>query len=224
MFGDNVYNLISPIGGDLNATVPASAASSWHSNMISFLTYIKANLLPGKLLIINTDDWVNNDYLNLVDGEMCENFVTGYYNPNNMSLLLDEIAQASATGKIIWCAPLTNETDPKGVTNTLIIYCYTAFLCAVNGSQTYLSFNDWQSPDGSYGYYPILNTVNIGISQGSYYYSQNVYMRDFTDGLVLFNPSANSYNVNLGGNYQLLNGTAVSNIVLDPWSGEILSS
>lgn len=231
VFADDVHNLITATGfsaGDFNATVPASVISSWHSDMISFLTYIETHLLPGKLLIINSDDWTNNDYLNLVNGEMDEGFAhatwhgAGNYSPN-ISSILNEIAQASSYGKIVWCASGTKETDQTNVTNTLI-YCYAAFLCAINGSQTYLSFNNWQSPDGSQGYYPIMNTIAIGNAEGSYYYNQNVFMRDFTGGKVLFNPSGNSYNVNLGGNYHLLNGTIVSNIVLDPWNGEILLS
>jgi hypothetical protein len=225
VFADDVWNVMRP--SDFNATIPASAVSSWHSNMISFLQYIKANLPSGKLLIINTDEWATHDYLNIADGKMDEGFAhanwegAGVYD-NRIPQILDALARDSATRKIVWCASGTTETGPTKVTNT-VKYCYAAFLCAVNGSQAYLGFNNWLSPDGSHGYYPILS-INIGMAQGSYYYSQNVFMRDFTHGKALLNPSGNSYNVNLGGNYRLLNGTAVSNIILGPWGGEVLSS
>ena len=64
--------------------------------------------------------------------------------------------------------------------------------------------------------------VDIGIPTGSYYASQNVYMRNFSSGKVLFNPSAGSHNIILGQNYYLTNGTRISTITLDPWSGEIV--
>jgi hypothetical protein len=93
---------------------------------------------------------------------------------------------------------------------------------ALNGSQAYFSF-DVGNEDGANGYYSIMDT-NIGTAIGAYYASQNVYMRNFTGGMVLLNPSSTSYNVILPNNYQLLNGTVVSSVVLAPWTGEILLS
>jgi hypothetical protein len=64
--------------------------------------------------------------------------------------------------------------------------------------------------------------TQIGSSTGAYYPSQNVYMRDFTGGKVLFNPTGNSNTINLGGTYKTVGGSTVSSVTLSAYSGEIL--
>jgi hypothetical protein len=234
VFADDCWNAMFAYRlSELNGTVPDSAVSQWHQNMIGFLQYIKANLIPGKLLIINTDEWQTHDYLNVADGKMDEGFAHASWQDfsqfdSRIPQILDNIARDSATGKIVWCfsdavIPSNPNATVLSQVNATVKYCYAAFLLALNGSQACLSFDSWWSNDGSNGYYPIMDT-NIGQATGAYYASQNVYMRNFTGGKVLLNPSGNSYNVNLGRNYQLLNGTVVPSIVLDAWSGEILLS
>ncbi len=63
--------------------------------------------------------------------------------------------------------------------------------------------------------------TRIGSPVGAYYQSQNVYMRDFSGGKVVSNPTGGSYTVNLGGNYKLLDGTTVSSVTLAAYSAEI---
>ena len=83
-------------------------------------------------------------------------------------------------------------------------------------------FNDWFSFDGSHGYYPIMDT-SIGSPTGATYQSQNVYMRDFTGGKVLLNPSDIQHTVgDLGGVFDDLAGQSVTSVTLAPHSGEIL--
>jgi hypothetical protein len=207
---------------------PADIAR-WHTDTIGFLQYVKANLLPGKIIVINSDDWNSIDYLNVVDGMSIEGFAHATWEtPDQHSFgtfMLDFISQASATGKIVW--PLAGTAIPSGTSTAAVAkvvkFCYAAYLLALNGPQMHWGFNNWGSPDGSRGYYPILDT-DIGQVTGAYYSSQNVYMRDFTGGKVLLNPSSSSRSVNLGSSYKLLDGTVVSSIVLGAWSGEILLS
>lgn len=61
----------------------------------------------------------------------------------------------------------------------------------------------------------------IGSPTDTYYQSQHVYMRDFTNGLALVNPSANaSYTVTLSGTHHDLYGHAVGNqVTMPPASG-----
>jgi hypothetical protein len=47
-------------------------------------------------------------------------------------------------------------------------------------------------------------------------------MRDFTNGKVLFNPSANSYTINLGSTYYL-NGSPITSLWVAAYSGYILT-
>jgi hypothetical protein len=92
----------------------------------------------------------------------------------------------------------------------------------MSGTQTYWSFNNYDSSDGSKGYYAIMDT-DIGQATGSYYQSQNVYMRIFTKGMVLFNPSGTSYTVTLPQSYKL-NGVTITSLTLSAYSAEILTT
>lgn len=243
---DNVFDQIAARAGDLmdastgasitsSDITPNSAAVNWHSGVISFLQYVKGNVVSGKIVVVNTDDYFGNTYLNVVDGEMAEGWVYATWVPLNYfdtlkswdSLYpmdyIDAMAAASAAGKIY----IAESSTPTGDTNLIAQtanYCYYAALLGLNGANCYFGFKV-----GSYTYSSAINYMpdtsassKLGSPSGSYYLSQNVYMRNFADGLVLFNPSDNSYNVNLGGNYHLVNGTAVSSINLGAWSGVVL--
>ena len=227
VFADDCWDTVSS-PQPLNGTIPASLVSEWHQDMLSYLQYIKANLLPGKIVVIN--DALDTDFLNAVDGEMYEGFAHASFqdlNTYGSSILgaLSGLPQDEATGKIVWCAsgaeiPSNPNSTMLGQLAETVKYCYSAFLLTLNGSQAYFSF-DVNNDDGANGYYSIMD-ANIGQPTGAYYSSQNVYMRDFTGGKVLLNPSGSSYNINLGSNYELLNGTTVSSVALAPWTGEIL--
>ncbi|HEX9412142.1 MAG TPA: hypothetical protein VF916_01435 [Ktedonobacterales bacterium] len=66
--------------------------------------------------------------------------------------------------------------------------------------------------------------AQIGSPTGAYYQSQSVYMRNFTNGVALVNPSAStSYTVTLAGSHHDLYGHAVgSQVTLPPASGLVL--
>jgi hypothetical protein len=64
--------------------------------------------------------------------------------------------------------------------------------------------------------------TDVGSSSGVYYTSQNVWMRDLSNGKVVFNPKSTSYVVNLGASYKFLNGTTVSSLTLGALSGVVL--
>jgi hypothetical protein len=89
----------------------------------------------------------------------------------------------------------------------------------MNGSEAYIG---WDSGNNNmFERYKSIFDTNIGSATGQYYSSQSMYMRNFTGGKVLFNPSTNTYTVSLGHPYYLLNGTAVSNVTLTGHTGEI---
>ena len=248
VFADDVWDQLRnwfnpPFFTVPNSYIKPSDAARWHTDTVGMLQYVKANLLGGKILFVNTDESLTHDYLDEADGKMCEGAFHAPWEPFDQypqaelgwtTSALDELARDMATGKIVWCGPGTSypgTSPPNATTQSQIAatlkYCYAAFLCALNGTHGYFSFKamsvDSYQDDGSKGYYPIMDT-NIGKAKGAYYASENVYIRDFTDGKVLLNPSADSYIVNLGGNYQFMNGTVVSSIVLAPYTGEILMS
>jgi hypothetical protein len=212
-----------------NKVVPNSAISRWHTDTLGMLQYIRANLLPGKILIVNSDEWSTNDYLNIADGQCIEGYVhaswdsvSSYARPS-----IDVLARKCATGKIVWAASgIDGGTATQTQIDAMLKYCYASFLVGMSGSNAYWS---WTSMGGAiyyelYGaFQPIMDT-NIGQPTGAYYSSQNVYMRDFTGGKVLFNPSTSSYTVNLGQTYTDLAGNSVTSLVMQPHTGSVLVS
>jgi len=68
-----------------------------------------------------------------------------------------------------------------------------------------------------------MNT-NIRQATSPYYLSQGVYMRNFTNGIVLLNPSSSSQNVGVGGGFEFLNGSTVTDFRLAASSAEILQN
>ena len=237
VFADDVWTEIwSWYLAALDHTVKDSDVSRWHADTAGMLQYVKANMLPGKILVINTDEGIlwqsdTHDYRDIADGYMIEGYFhavwedpTTYHSDYNINRQIDALASDSAAGKIVLAASGTLTSDSE-TTNRLVKACYVMFLLGVNGPQAYWSFNEspvgWYVLDGNYQ--PIMDT-DIGQPTGAYYISQNVYMRDFTGGKALFNPSASSYTVNLGGTYKLLDGATVSSVTLNSYSGEILLS
>jgi len=226
VFADDAWNTIASWAlSSFDKTIPASVISNWHANTIGFLQYAKANLLSGKLLIVNSDEWNTNDYINIVDGQMLEGYEHCSWIPvttvETDRPSVSVLASKCTTGKIVWAGSGAVITGVNQAQIELMVkYCYASFLMGMSGSKAYLG---WDQGDFFSSYQMIMDT-DIGQPVASYYSAQNVQMRDFTKGRVLLNPSANSHTVSLGGNYQLLNGTALSSIVLAPWSGEILLS
>ena len=234
IFADDVLNQIQyPIWAGVFADATTNAIltssdfsssfiSNWHSDMLNFLQYVKDNIGSGKKLIINTDEYLTNTYLTLtdVDGKMCEGFASRNTEAGQIEYI-NSMIRDSATGKIFIAStyvPTPNSTPTAE-------YCYIATLLAINGDNCYFGYNAayYYSYEGGVNHMPDF-VINLGSPSGSYYQSQGVYMRNFAGGVVLCNPSNNSYDINLGKNYQLTNGTIVSRIVIGSWSGEILLS
>jgi len=159
----------------------------------------------------------------MIEGFVHATYETGtdFSNSPNAINQINYFSSITNSGKIAWyCSGASSGTTSQ--VNNIVEYCLCGALISNNNPKSVFSFNDWFSFDGSYGYYPIMDT-NIGSPTGAYYQSQNVYMRDFTGGKVLFNPSANTYTINLAQNY-ILNGATVSSVTISPYSGEILLS
>jgi hypothetical protein len=236
IYGDDVLNEIrwtieAGVFSDATTNVvleqtdfPASYLNNWKSDMVVFLNYVESHITSSKLFIINSEERTTNVFLTQsdVDGKMGEGFAEA---PTKANLIehIDGMIRDSATGKIFISE--SNAASPYALTNRSVEFCYAATLLGMNGDQCYFGYNYGQYYGYEQGanYMPTL-VENLGNPSGAYYQSQSVYMRNFANGRVLLNPSDASHAVNLGGNYQLSNGTIVSSITLDPWSGEILLS
>lgn len=231
IFGDDVlneikYTIMAGVFSDdvtkvvlTTSNFPNAFLDNWRSYVVDFLSYAKNNMNSEKKFIINSEEYMTNDYLTLtgVDGKMAEGFAV----KTDIMNSINGMARDSATGKIF----IAETYVPTPTSTPTAKYSYVATLLAMNGDNCYFGYNAayYYGYEGGANYMPVF-VPNLGSPSGSYYQSQGIYMRDFTGGIVLFNPSDNSYTINLGDNYQLTNGTIVSSITLDPWSGEILLS
>jgi hypothetical protein len=225
IYADVVMNSLS--NGAFDRTIPSSVYSRWHADTLGMLQYVKANLLSGKVFVINTEaGWaygnINYDYLDAVDGMEIEGY---FHAPWETSTTYDKVADSlitclnygSTKGKIMIAESGCTTNDSR-----IIKWTYCQYLLGVNGSKAYWGWCIGGAYyDLSTSYQPIMDTT-IGSATGAYYKSQNVYIRDFTGGKVISNPTANSYTVSLGGTYKLLNGSTVTSVTLSAYSGEIL--
>ncbi|MCJ7634206.1 putative glycoside hydrolase family 15 protein [Candidatus Bathyarchaeota archaeon] len=210
--------------------VPSTHAASWYSDILSFLQYVKANIGSNKIVMINSNEYEASDstFINATGAGMIEGFVhrdweaTSVNRPTSLIMLqIDRLYLDSGNDKLLFCL---SGARPAGTTqedNRVLKYCYVGYLLGINGDKACWGY--FVPVDGSISnwYFPLMD-IDIGQPVAAYYQNQSVYMRDFTGGKVLFNPSVNSYTVNLGGNYKLLDGTVVSSIIMEPWTGEVL--
>jgi hypothetical protein len=229
VFVDDVWNALDVHG---MSGFTSSQISGWHANVLGMLQYVKANISPGKLVIINTDEWNSYTYVSVVDGEVLEGFThcdweaintQGSRDTGLIMAMIKNMATNTAAGKIVWGISGTIVSSNTEEMNRMVKYCYASFLLGASGTGAIWEFNNWDSADGSKGYYPIMDT-QIGSPKAAYYQTQNVYARDYTGGKVLFNPSGNTYTISLGGTYHTISGTTVTTLTIGAFSGEIVLS
>jgi hypothetical protein len=207
--------------------MPNSVILNWHSNTIGMLQYIKANLPAGKLIIANEagQTYGNHDILNAIDGILMEGFMHASYESTyshvyteygTAAVLLDALEYGTSNNKIILAMSGATTYDV-----TTLTFCYAEFLLGISGSTGYWS---WASGDvyKMSNYQSIMDT-NIGSPINYRYQSQNVFMRDFTGGKVISNPTSTPRTVSVGSGYTL-NGASISSVWLNAYSAAILSS
>ncbi len=200
IFVDNVWDTLYTSGFD---KIPNDETiGRWHNETLSMLQYVKANLPEGNKLIINTEaGWasghINYDYLNVTDGMLIEGyFHAPWEDSDSYTKVVDSqiscLAYGSANGKIMIAESGSTTNDGR-----LQQFTFVQFLLGANGSTAYWGWNkggmyyDLQS-----SYQPIMDT-KIGTPTNAYYKSQGVYMRDFTGGKVISNPTNTTQFVDL---------------------------
>jgi hypothetical protein len=117
-----------------------------------------------------------------------------------------------------------NNQEPvafDSVTNAQVQWAMANYLLIKNNA-SYMYITGYQQ----YGYVFLRPeySAQIGSAAGAMYQSQNVYMRDFTNGKAIVNPSSSqSYTIALPqGTYNDLYGNAVNSVTLAPVSGIVL--
>jgi hypothetical protein len=191
---------------------PPAFPVDYHDTCEAFLAYVKAQY--GTMLVVGNGP-NNTDYPNACDGKFAENFLTMF----DAFTDIDALVTLSTATK-------TYVSFQRTPTQSVMTYCLAGFLLGVNGDNAYFGHGDFYDVDHPYGfggYYEEMDTVQtIGTATGAYALSQNVYMREFTNGKVVFNPSANNYNIVLPGYKFLLGGLDATAFTLNAYTAAIL--
>ncbi len=134
--------------------------------------------------------------------------------------MIDRLYIDSGNGRMLFCLSGTRPTTAQE-NERILKYSYSGYLLGINGKNAYWGFYLATNGHIDNWLFPSIMDLDVGQPLSPYYQSQSVYIRDFSEGKVLFNPSSNSYMVNLGGTY-IVDGKEVSSLTIAPYSGEIL--
>ncbi|MCJ7424818.1 putative glycoside hydrolase family 15 protein [Candidatus Bathyarchaeota archaeon] len=241
IFADDVWDSL-PCGDFLdswwnpwtvtNVHIDKAIGDRWYNDMLGFITYVKQRI-GNKLLIVNTGD--NNGYVDACDGKMDEEFIhPDWYSYSEFhdeyihwTEKVDRIRTTSVKNRYVMIdagfSELYGQEPTSEMVNRILMYCFSSYLMALEGSRTSFGFGDYWSSDNSKGYYSIFDQAKaLGSPIDEYHVYQSIYARDFANGKVLVNPSNSSYYVLLDQDYRTLNGDIISNITLDNHTGTIL--
>jgi Hypothetical glycosyl hydrolase family 15 len=157
-----------------------------------------------------TTSWAPNWYDNangvpFIDGAFLENFgeATDTY---NWTLSMNRGLNLTDNDKIVIMQPYLSSAPTTAAGQQQIDFLLGTYLL-LKGDETYLNIDY----GGGVQYYPEYQ-LNLGTattalpSNVSSYLWNGVYRRDFQNGFVLVNPGSTTYTLNLGGNYQEVQG------------------
>ena len=215
--------------------IPTEIGERWHDDMLEMIKFVKS-VIGRKLLIVNTPN--NNDYVDACDGKMEEGFVHpswySYSEFRSIDQWIDKIngvRNVSQKGKYTLVHSGFKELRENKtfvdlhpeIVHKMLMYCFSSYLLAINGSKASFGFGSIYNLDGSRGYYSEFDGAKqLGSPINDYYLFDSVFSRDFVNGKVLVNPTTSSYTVSLGQNYKTLDGKTVSSVTLDDHTGVIL--
>ncbi|HEV3353116.1 MAG TPA: putative glycoside hydrolase [Acidimicrobiales bacterium] len=149
--------------------------------------------------------------------------ITSFPSIANWKQDVDMLVDAGAKGKsVITMTKVWGVNATQDQIDAVHRFSVASFLLGTNGNQ-YFDFDTNQTdgavvPDHPYDH------VNVGQPSGSYALKTNVYVRYFTNGVAVVNPSkTNTYTFALGGTYRNLQGQSVSSVTLAPDTGDVFS-
>ena len=196
--------------------------------------------IPSKLMIIGGYAWKDGtaydnssseaqDLANLGDGVHIDEFLrapisstTDFKSETNWKKDVDYLSAISQDNKIVLITTRIYASD--ATTDTIVAwlkYSVASYLLGKNGTHTYFQFDVQGTLD--YATNPVLSAP-VGSPQEAYTkLSSGIYRRQFSNGIVLVNPTDEQKDTELEGQYHMLNGTEqISKLTLAPHTGEIL--
>jgi hypothetical protein len=232
--GDGWFDQTDPRFSGANAGNPSAWPNgfTWINQLEDLIKYMEAGFAATSekfVYIPNLDALVTSwDHMDTsqLDGGFLEGFGDwgpSYLHgaPSDWTLSMNRGLAMSDAGKILIMQPYLVDT-PTSPTGLLQRGFDLGTYLLLKGSHTYLNVVGGSSSSGAY-YYPE-DTIDLGpavtplASDVSQYLWNNVYRRDFQNGIVLVNPTNTSYTVTLGANYRLVQfsgGGGLSDASLD---------
>lgn len=188
----------------------------WDEDMIGMLKHVKS-VLGDKLVIINTNDWSTQywvdgvgwvdspNFINYVDGMMFEGFVHGSWNGWDRTFAdpyyqIAAMEARSATGKIILpltSTPIPTTLEEEQLLEQIRLYGLASTLLAVNGPNVYYGFNMFHRI-GERCWGPEID-INIGSPIGNRYEKDGLHIREFDHGWALVNFSTDTRSTVIDG-------------------------
>ena len=242
VFIDDVLRDIKPLSGAYPSAYPNQAA--WQAAMASFVAHVGASLrAAGYYVLVNADGYTPGDS-GSNDGSLTAAWwrqlapsVNGFMNENYQQLPngSDTLRSSGTTSwtqywdgwqRLVRTAQSLGK-DFVGVTygpaddTRAMIYGRASFLQEWNGGSSTFIFNPADNTDP----WNAAWTTNIGMPASAKQKVGNGWMRQYTGGIALVNPSGSaSQTFQLGGTYTTLSGASVRSVTLAPTSGLILRS
>lgn len=105
--------------------------------------------------------------------------------------------------------------------NAWQLFALTSFMLGTNGND-YFTFSGGQNLSSVSGQ-SLWTSFALGTPSGGYTAVGNAYQRQFTNGKVVVNPTANAVTLSLGRSYKTLAGTWASTVTLPAHTGQILT-
>lgn len=219
---DGYGNLVTPIDSNTGQTMTYDA---WRSYIATFVQQARA-AMPNLQLMENTI-W--------------------YAGPPGVLDADPYIQQQIATSNTIVLERGINDPGLTGGTGTFSLYAFFAYVDLVHSLSPGVSLQQYtltpaQQEYGLAGYFLISNgsdsigdssttpddwfsgySVNLGTPLGPRTYTNGVFQRNFTNGMVLLGePGLATQNISLGGTYTTLDGTQVTSVSLSGSQGYVL--
>jgi hypothetical protein len=152
-------------------------------------------------------NWYDNaNGVPFIDGAFLEGFGQ-YTDTYNWTLSMNRGLNLTDNGKIVIMQPYPS-ADPSTTAGQQQVNFFLGTYLLLKGNETYLNIDY----GGGVQYYPQYG-LNLGTavtplaSDVSSYLWNGVYRRDFQNGFVLVNPGSTTHTLNLGSNYQLVEGS-----------------
>ncbi len=209
----------------LGPAYPSYDAEAYQSAALEFIYAVK-DAAGGKSVVVNSE--LSKAFTLAADGGSCEGFVHFGGQRNDEQIAKNQwlrhlavIGDRDLDDRFL----LIGSGSADSTLTSMVEYCYASFLLGYN-EHARSSFYWHSNADGGYSrlnWFPVWE-MDVGEPAGGFYESDGVYRRDFSDGMVLANPSdsGSPVTVNLGAVYTDSSGSTVSILTLPNKSGAVL--